>query len=123
MKLKIAVLIIVISSLFGCGSKPPSGDQIVAALTKLAQKDNPGASVKLKDIGMSSDKKATDVKFECLNCAFVDSSGAKKIVPTSKGEATVWKGPTDSNYKFQEAFIVAEGGLHQSFDFIGYKFE
>ncbi len=117
MKLSIIVVFALCIALAGCTAKAPSADQIMSALETRIKKDNPGATAKLTDIEMVENGRTTKFKFDCLNCKLTASSGSKEVIPSAKGEGSVWLDPQDKKWKFYDASIENEDG---SKDFLSF---
>jgi hypothetical protein len=113
--LTLVTLLLFCCCFLGCGrisflhSKPPSGEQIEAALDAGFKKDNPSASAKLTGIEMNKGGNYLSVTFSCTNCV-VEGQNGKKTLPSGKGAVGIGHNPEDDKWVFMTATVDGEDG-------------
>lgn len=125
--MKMTTLLLVLAcclTFVGCGGpKPPSGEQIEAAIASAVTKDNPEAKVMLTDFKTDDGGKIYEIKFSCTNCVVEGGQGAKETVPSAEGEAVVALDLQDRTWKIIHTSVKNEAGARTRISSLdGHKF-
>ena len=121
---RVYFVVLLCAVLVGCGSpKPPSTEQIEAAIASAFKKDNPEAKVMLTDVRIEDDGKIYTIKFSCTNCVLEGGQGVKDVVPSTEGDAVVALDLQDKTWKIIFTSVKNAGGEKTRISSLdGYKF-